>query len=54
MFLREATNKGKGYIAYMYEMYIYGCYLRMVIQKNKRKNIGGSLKSVEPLKDFEV
>ena len=49
MFAREATKNGKGYIADMYEMYIYGSYLRMFIQKKERKNIGGSSKSVELL-----
>ena len=49
MFLREATKNGKGFLADMYDMYIYGSYLRMVIQKKERKNIGGSSKSVELL-----
>ena len=37
MFPREATKNGKGYIADMYEMYIYGSYLRMFIQKKREK-----------------
>ena len=37
MFLREATKNGKGYIADIYEMYIYGSYLGMVIQKKREK-----------------
>ena len=37
MSLREATKNGKGYIADIYEMYIYGSYLWMVIQKKREK-----------------
>ena len=37
MFLREATKNGKGFLADMYDMYIYGSYLRMVIQKKREK-----------------
>ena len=48
MSLREATKNGKGYIADIYEMHIYGSYLRRVIQKKKKK-IGGLSKSVELL-----
>ena len=49
MFLREATTNGKGYIADMYEMHMYGSHLRRVIHKKREKNIGGLSKSVELL-----
>ena len=37
IFLREATKNGKGYLADMCEMYIYGSYLRSVIHKKREK-----------------